>query len=348
MSSKLTKPRTVLIVLLALVAALVIAGCGGGSSSSSSSESTESTETESTETTGGEEAEGGSGATIKIGVSPTISSVDVLYAAEKGLFEKHGVNVETTVNTTSGAATFPLLLNGQLWMTVVDPVSPILAIGKGVALRMVSNGNVIASNPEEDYGGIVVKAGGGIESPKGLEGKTIAVNSLDSILQLRAEVSIEEDGGEPSAAKYVEVPPPSEVDAVVKGQVDAFSNVEPLLTTGEEEGLEVLTRAPKAMAGMPEDVIVTSKKLAEEEPEAVAGIQAAMEEANEALAKEPKLMIATAEANEEVEPGLAEKITLPTFEGGALEASTLEALQELMVEHGYIDSPVEASELLGS
>ncbi|MFT3866412.1 MAG: ABC transporter substrate-binding protein [Solirubrobacterales bacterium] len=344
--SKLTRPGTTLVVLLALVAALVIAGCGGGSSSSSS-ESTEASESsESSESTGGSGE--GSGATIKIGVSPTISSVDVLYAAEQGLFEKHGVEVETTVNTTSGAATFPLLLNGQLGMTVVDPVSPILAIGKGVALRMVANGNVIASDTEEDYGGIVVKQGSGIESPKGLEGKTIAVNSLDSILQLRAEVSIEEDGGEPSAAKYVEVPPPSEVDAVVKGQVDAFSNVEPLLTTGEEEGLEVLTRAPKAMAGMPEDVIVTSKKLAEEEPEAVEGIQAAMEEANEALAKEPKLMIKTAEANEEVEPGLAEKITLPTFEGGALEASTLEALQELMVEHGYIEQPVEASELLGS
>jgi NitT/TauT family transport system substrate-binding protein len=335
------------VILMALAAAVVIAGCGGGSSSSSSSESTESSEpAESAETSGS--SGGGEGATVKIGVSPTISSVDVLYAAEKGLFEKHGVNVETTVNTTSGAATFPLLLNGQLGMTVVDPVSPILAIGKGVGLRMVANGNVIASNPEEDYGGIVVKAGSDIASPKELEGKTIAVNSLDSILQLRAEISIEEDGGEPAAAKYVEVPPPSEVDAVAKGQVDAFSNVEPLLTTGEEEGLEVLTRAPKSMAGIPEDVIVTSKKLAEDEPEAVEGIKEAMEEANEALAEEPKLMIATAEANEEVEPGLAEKITLPTFEGGALEASTLEALQELMVEHGYIDSPVEASELLGS
>jgi NitT/TauT family transport system substrate-binding protein len=345
MRSKLTRPGVTVTILLALLAALVVAGCGGGGSSSSeSTESSEPAESTETETAGGS----GGGATVKIGVSPTISSVDVLYAAEKGLFEKHGVNVETTVNTTSGAATFPLLLNGQLGMTVVDPVSPILAIGKGLALRMVANGNVIASNPEEDYGGVMVKAGSGIGSPKELEGKTIAVNSLDSMLQLRAEVSIEEDGGDPSAAKYVEVPPPSEVDAVVKGQVDAFSNVEPLLTTGEEEGLEVLTRAPKAMAGMPEDVIVTSKKLAEEEPEAVEGIQAAMEEANEALAKEPKLMIKTAEANEEVEPGLAEKITLPTFEGGALEASTLEALQELMVEHGYIDSPVEASELLGS
>ena len=334
-----------LVMLMALAAAVVIAGCGGGSSSSgSSSESTESSEP----AQGAETSGGGEGATVKIGVSPTISSVDVLYAAEKGLFKKHGVNVETTVNTTSGAATFPLLLNGQLGMTVVDPVSPILAIGKGVALRMVANGNVIAANPEEDYGGIVVKAGSDISSPKELEGKTIAVNSLDSILQLRAEISIEEDGGEPSAAKYVEVPPPSEVDAVAKGQVDAFSNVEPLLTTGEEEGLEVLTRAPKSMSGIPEDVIVTSKKLAEEEPEAVEGIKEAMEEANEALAEEPKLMIKTAEANEEVEPGLAEKITLPTFEGGALEASTLEALQELMVEHGYIDSPVEASELLGS
>lgn len=341
MSSNLKKPWTVSIVLLAVVAGLVIAGCGGGGSTTGGSESTGASE-------GGEGGTGsGGGAKIKIGVSPTISSVDVLYAAEKGLFEKHGVNVETTVNTTSGAATFPLLLNGQLGMTVVDPVSPILAIGKGVALRMVSTGNVIASNPEEDYGGVMVKQGSGIGSPKELEGKTIAVNSLDSILQLRAEVSIEEDGGDPSAAKYVEVPPPSEVDAVVKGQVDAFSNVEPLLTVGEEEGLEVLTRAPKSMAGMPEDVIVTSTKLAEEESEAVAGIQAAMEEANAALAKEPKLMIKTAEANEEVEPGLASKITLPTFEGGALEASTLEALQELMVEHGYIDSPVEASELLG-
>jgi ABC-type nitrate/sulfonate/bicarbonate transport system substrate-binding protein len=101
------------------------------------------------------------------------------------------------------------------------------------------------------------------------------------------------------------------------------------------------------MAGMPEDVLVIAAKLAEEQPEAIEGLQAALEEANEALGNEPKLMVKTAEANEEVEPGLATKITLPTFEGGPIEASTLEALQELMVEHEYIESPVEATELLG-
>jgi NitT/TauT family transport system substrate-binding protein len=339
--SNLKTPAVGVAAVVAVLAGLLIGGCGGGGGSSSSSGGGSSG---SGQTGGGSS---GGGATIKIGVSPTISSVNILYAAEAGLFKKHGVEVTTTVNTTSGAATFPLLLNGQLGATVVDPVSPILAIQKGLGLRMVANGNVIASNSEEDYGGIMVKEGSGIESPKELEGKTVAVNSLDSILQLRSEVSIEEDGGDPSQAKFVEVPPPSEVNAVVKGQVDAFSNVEPLLTTGEEEGLTVLTRAPKKMAGMPEDVLVIAAKLAEEQPEAIEGLQAALEEANEALGNEPKLMVKTAEANEEVEPGLATKITLPTFEGGPIEASTLEALQELMVEHEYIESPVEATELLG-
>jgi NitT/TauT family transport system substrate-binding protein len=336
--SKLRKPG------VGIAAIVVISGCGGGGSSSSGSTGSESPE--GSQTSGSSDGSGGE-VSIKVGVSPTISSVDVLYAAEAGLFKKHGVDVTTTVNTTSGTATFPLLLNGQLGMTVVDPVSPILAIQKGVGLRMIASGNVIASNSEEDYGGVMVKEGSSIKSPKELEGKTVAVVALDSILQLRPEVSIEEAGGDPSQAKFVEVPPPSEVNAVVQGQVDAFSNVEPLLTIGEEEGLSVLTRAPKKMAGMPEDVLVTSAKQAEEEPEAMEGFREAMEEANEALAKEPKLMIKTAEANEEVEPGLATKLTLPTFEGGALEGSTLEALQELMVEHEYIDSPVEASDLLG-
>jgi NitT/TauT family transport system substrate-binding protein len=284
---------------------------------------------------------------MKVGVSPTISSVDVLYAAKAGYFTREGLDVTTTVNTTSGAATFPLLLNGQLAMTVTDPVSPILAIDKGVPLQMDAEGNIIDSKPSKDYAGLEVKSNSGLTSAAQLAGKSVAVPSLDSILQLLAQATIDAAGGNSSKVNFVEVPPLSMVDAVSQGQVTAFSNVEPLLTEGKASGEKILAHPPAAMGGLPEDVLVSSTKFAKAHPNVITEFRAAITLANAKLAADPSLIVKTAAAEGEVSPSVVHKIILPVFQGGTLTSTMLDRLMTYMVKYHYISKPIAITKILG-
>jgi NitT/TauT family transport system substrate-binding protein len=284
--------------------------------------------------------------TLTIGVSPTISSADVLYAEYAGLFKKEGLSVTTSVNATSGAATFPELLNGQLDVTVVDPVSPILAIGQGVPLDIVAQGNIMAKSSTKNYCGIVVKAGSGINSVKDLAGKTIAVNSLDSVLQLEAEAMIKAGGGNPSATQFVEVPPPSEINAVAQGQVAGFVNVEPLLTEGAAAGLTTLAHPPASLGGLPQDVLVTSSAFAKAHKSVIKKFSTAMSLANAALAKHPGLIQLTAVAENELSSTLANEIILPVSAKGTVTAADVNKLEGLMLQDGFMSSRIPASKIL--
>jgi NitT/TauT family transport system substrate-binding protein len=312
-------------------AGLTLTGCGSSGSS-----------------TGADTGGSTSSVSLKVAVSPTISSVDVLYALNAGIFKKYGLNVTTSVDTSSGASTFAEVLNGQLDMTVVDPMSTILAISKGLPLQIAAEGNVMSSDPSTNYTGIMVKSGSGITSVTQLEGKTVAVVSLDSILQMLAQITVDAGGGDAAQVKFVEVPPGEEVDAVAKGQTDAFVNVEPLLTKGKAAGLTVLAHPPASLGGLPQDVLVTSKTFAQQNPSTVKKFQEAMAEANEALAADPSLIVTTAIAQKEVPAAVADKIILPVFAGGTVSAASITTLENLMIKYGYLKSTVSASALLGS
>ncbi len=284
---------------------------------------------------------------IHIGVSPTISSVDVWYAYSAGYFKRNGLKVHISINTTSGAATFPLLLNGQLDMSVSDPVSPILAISQSVPLRLDALGNVISPTPSKNYAGIVVKSDSGLTSAAQLVGKSVAVPSVDSILQLLAEASVTAAGGDASKVNFVEVPPLSQVAAVASGQVTGFSNVEPLLTEGKAQGETILAHPPKAMGGLPEDVVVSSKLWAKEHPKALTEFATALGEANAKLAKHPSLIKTTAAADNEVAPQYLNSMILPVFQAGLITPTMTTDLQKYMLKYGFIKKAISYKRILG-
>jgi NitT/TauT family transport system substrate-binding protein len=326
--TRFTRPLG-LAISTVVCAGLTLTGCGSSGSST------------------GTNAGGATSVALKVAVSPTISSVDVWYALNSGIFKKYGLDVTTSVDTASGAATFAEVLNGQLDMTVVDPMSTILAVAKGLPLEVAAEGNVMASDPSKNYAGIMVKSGSGITSLSDLSGKTVAVVSLDSILQLLAQITVDAGGGNSANVKFVEVPPGEEVNAVAKGQTNALVNVEPLLTEGEAAGLTVLAHPPASLGGLPQDVLVTSTSYAKANPATVKKFQEAMTAANEALAANPQLIVTTAIAEKEVASDVASKMILPVFAGGSVSAASITTLENLMTKYGYLKSTVSASTLLG-
>jgi NitT/TauT family transport system substrate-binding protein len=69
-----------------------------------------------------------------------------------------------------------------------------------------------------------------VKSAKDLSGKTIAANTLGSIIQASGQHWIDNNGGDSSKVKWVEVPFPQMEPALVQKQIDAFVAVEPFVT----------------------------------------------------------------------------------------------------------------------
>jgi NitT/TauT family transport system substrate-binding protein len=74
---------------------------------------------------------------------------------------------------------------------------------------------------------MVVPANSPIKNAKDLEGKTVAVNTLNNIVHLMALAWVDKNGGNSSKVKFVEIPFPQMEPSLVAGKVDAISVQEP-------------------------------------------------------------------------------------------------------------------------
>src|SRR5688500_4774094 len=145
---------------IALLVALLIAGCGGG---------------------GGDAAPTGEGGTTKLSVQETagVPSAFVAFGIEKGFFEKQKLQIDLQP-TQGGAATIPALVSGGIQVGGSNVVSLLLASSKDRPIQAIAGRTSAQASGEKDFGALIVK-GKGISEPEDLEGKTVAVNTLNNI-----------------------------------------------------------------------------------------------------------------------------------------------------------------------
>jgi NitT/TauT family transport system substrate-binding protein len=161
--------------------------------------------------------------TIKIGdLSP------FFIAQERGFFKDAGLDVNATA-MVGGATIQPALASGALnigWSNVISTFQGHL---EGFDYRFITNG-AIAKRGTNDVFGFQVAADSPINSAKDLAGKTIASNTLSNITQAAGQHWIDNNGGDSSKVKWVEVPFPQMEAAVVQKHIDGFVAVEPWVT----------------------------------------------------------------------------------------------------------------------
>jgi ABC-type amino acid transport substrate-binding protein len=86
------------------------------------------------------------------------------------------------------------------------------------------------------YDAVLVKDSGPIRTPKDLEGRTVAVNTLQNVGPLTINAALEKAGVDYESVKYVEVPFPEMAAALEADRVDAAWVVEPFVTQGRRSG----------------------------------------------------------------------------------------------------------------
>ena len=136
----------------------------------------------------------------------------------------------------SGAVTVPSVVSGEFEFGYSNTTSLVVAISKGLPLRIVTRGTRGGSDRSESFADVLVRADGPIRSARDLEGKTISVPGLANIPSLTTNAALEKRGVDISTIKYIEIGLPEATPALDTGRVEAIWVTEPFSTLGLQAG----------------------------------------------------------------------------------------------------------------
>jgi NitT/TauT family transport system substrate-binding protein len=157
------------------------------------------------------------------------------YAYEKGLFQKHGVEV-TLLQVQGGAAqTLAALLRGEIDLTTGGASAPINAVVAG------EERVIVAAFTNDAVFQLVV--GPDIQTPQDLIGKNIAVGSLEGFRHKMTLIAFEHLGLNPAQVNFVpfrDTDEPLMAAAIEGGTVSGAMLASPLLSAYRDLGMHVL------------------------------------------------------------------------------------------------------------
>ncbi|MDX3640271.1 ABC transporter substrate-binding protein [Streptomyces sp. MB09-02B] len=310
--------------------ALLLAATGCGSSDSSGSS--------------GAGASGGT-TTLKVGIIPILDVAPVYLGLKKGFYAERGLELELTP-AQGGAAIVPGVVSGQFQFGFSNTTSLLVAQSKNVPVKVVANG--VASTAEEgaDFCGITVKKDSPIKSSDQLEGKKVAVNTLNNICDTSIRESIRKAGGDPSKVEFVEMPFDQMPAALDKGQVDGACTPEPALAIVKAaDGRSIASNFYDVDPNLTVAMYFTSQQYAQKNPELVKKFQEATVESLEYADSHPDEVREILTTYTKIPSDLLDKLTLPHFPAEP-DRPSIERLAELGVQDGLFDKAPDLDKLL--
>ena len=178
--------------------------------------------------------------TIKVGVSPVMSTAGIFIAQEKGYFKDAGLNVELMTFDSSGGAMTPLLGKGELDVGAGNISCGLInAIGEGVSIKIVADKG--HTSGENSYMGLLVREdhikSGRYKSLKDLKGFKIGLTSLGGVSQqILFEKFLAKANLKATDVEYLKLTYPEMNVALEKKELDATIQLEPLLSAAENRG----------------------------------------------------------------------------------------------------------------
>ncbi len=153
--------------------------------------------------------------TIVLDWTPNTNHTGIFVAQAKGFFEKAGLNVKVVQPPEDGAVTLVASGKAQFGVSFQDSLAP--AFVKDAIMPVTAVAAVIQHNTS----GIISRAGEGMNTPKGLEGKKYATWDLNVEKAILRNV-MKADGGNFDLVKLIPSTVTDEVSALKSGSVDAI------------------------------------------------------------------------------------------------------------------------------
>lgn len=160
---------------------------------------------------------------------PNMVHVPVFYAVDKGIFAKHGLDVEVKFFQGGGAAHRAVAsAASDLDLAWVPGPLAMSGVAGGSGLKMFHS---MAFKNEAQLAAVP-----GIDSPAALRGKTVGIEDRGGYSHLGALAVLEKAGLKDDDVKYMKTPPPARVPYLLGGKADAVViHVEQVLLAQKEK-----------------------------------------------------------------------------------------------------------------
>jgi NitT/TauT family transport system substrate-binding protein len=282
---------------------------------------------------------------VKIGLIPIADVAPVFVGIEQGYFKDEGIELEPQF-AAGGAAITPAVLSGDFDIGFSNTVSLLIAASKDLPVQIVSQGVLGGPDLSKPWADVLIPKGSDIKSPKDLEGKTIAANTLNNICEVTINATLEEKGVDVSKLKYTEIPFPDMVGALEKGRVDAACVVEPFVSQGKAAGMKGIDPFYAATApNLTVAAYFASKQMIESKPELIERFQRAMEKSLTYSQENPDAVRAALPEYTQIPKEAAAKINLPSWQPELTE-DTISKLSELSEKYGLIEQQPDLDQLI--
>lgn len=217
--------------------------------------------------------------TIRVAHNSNAGVLTARIAAEKGFFEKQGIDVEFT--QVENIETLPPALGKSFDIVLSTPTLLISGSARGIDMVEVAGTSVeVRDNPTA---AVIASASSGVSSARDLEGKTIGVLNETGTLHTATKYWLDRAGVSLDRIHIVQVNPPAGGDQLVAGRIDAVETVTPFIDAILAKKGTVLLGYPHLEMAPEIGLILwaANGSWAKKSPAAVKGFRAALAEAVE-------------------------------------------------------------------
>jgi NitT/TauT family transport system substrate-binding protein len=275
-----------------------------------------------------------------------IADVAPLYLGrEKGFFKDEGLTIDPQL-AEGGAAIVPSVVSGDYQIGFSNTTSLIIAASKKLPIQIISQGVLAGETTKEAWDGVIVPKGSDIKDISGLEGKTVAVNTLNNVSQVVVNTALKKAGADYTKVKYVEVPFPDMNAALESGRVDAAFQVEPGYSGGLAAGSKNISNAYEEMA--PNYTVATyfaSKQYIGENRDVVDRFNRAMRKSLDYASQHDDEVRKIVGTYTEIPQEVLDKMNLPVWKSD-LNRPTIEQTSAAAMEFGFIEEEPSLDELI--
>jgi NitT/TauT family transport system substrate-binding protein len=281
---------------------------------------------------------------VTVGVIPILDVAPIYLGVEKGFFAERNMDVTLKLEA-GGADIIPAVVDQKYQFGFSNVVSLLLAQSQGMPVKMVSNGVASTGKRDDDFAALMVRGDSPIRTAADLEGKTVAANTLQNIVDTSVRASVRKAGGDPTKVTFVPLPFPEQPAALQNRQVDAAFVVEPFQQTvlaagGRKIASSYVDTAPDLTVS----TYFTGLQQRVDNPDMVKRFTAAMQESLSYADSHPDEARKIISTYTEIDPAVIEKLTLPKWPS-QVNRGSMQTLADLALEDGLLDHPAYVENL---
>jgi NitT/TauT family transport system substrate-binding protein len=284
---------------------------------------------------------------IVVALPHIIQSSAVFLAIKHGFFAQQGLHVKVVFDTASTQKS--ILAGMQNGSVDVNAGANFVSFFQLQAEHKMDI-KALMDAQDCDAGSNVVLAlpGSGINTPRDLIGKRVAVQLNPNIQTLSLNELLEAQGLNPALVQYKDITFPLMVAALKAHKVDAISVVEPFISQAEAQlgAREVMTQCTGPVANLPQAGYIVTAAWASKYPHTAAAFQRAIIEAQQLAATDRaavEQILPTYIQN--LPPTLTSMVDLgiiPT----SINATQLQRIANLMLSGSLLHSPLQVAPLI--